>query len=110
MATSKRVVVEQPDFDEIMESYDPKKNVSKNFMTLYEKTAIMSMRMQELANGAPSYIDIGARADLKGLRGNAILRKIAEEELRAKMLPMFINRKMPNGKVEYWRLEDLIIM
>lgn len=108
MATSKRVVVEQPDFDEIMESYDPKKNVSRNFMTMYEKTAIISLRMQELANGAPSYIDIGT--DLKGLRGNAILRKIAEEELRAKMLPMFINRKMPNGKIEYWRLDDLVIM
>jgi hypothetical protein len=39
-----------------------------------------------------------------------MLRKIAEEELKTHRLPMMICRKLPNGKKEYWRLDDLILI
>jgi DNA-directed RNA polymerase subunit K/omega len=94
-----------PDFHEIMRTYDPEHNKSLPFLTIYEKTSIISLRMAQLANGAPTYLDTSMtnldRTDL---------RKVAEHELKEKKLPFMVQRKMPNGKTEYWRLDDLIII
>ena len=107
---SKRHPLDQPDFNEIVADYDPTKNITKNILYLYERTALMSVRMEQLANGAPTSIDLESRPDITGLQGNAMLRKIAEEELRTHTLPLMICRKLPNGKKEYWRLDDLIVL
>jgi hypothetical protein len=106
----KKHPLDQPCFDDIMAEYDPAKNVTKNVLSIYEKTALLSTRMEQLANGAPSYIDISQRPDISALRGSSMLRKIAEEELKTHRLPMMICRKLPNGKKEYWRLDDLILI
>jgi DNA-directed RNA polymerase subunit K/omega len=87
------------DFDDMMKSYNPALNQSVGFLTLYEKTSIMSLRMQQLANGAPSLLD---KTEFPSLRA------LAEAEMRENKLPLMVCRKMPNGKKEYWRLEDLI--
>lgn len=91
-------------FSDMMKSYDPSKNVSKNIMTIYEKTSILSLRMEQLANGAPSYLDEGT------LSGLTDIRKMAHLELEQKKLPFVICRKLPNGKKEHWRLSDLIML
>ena len=35
---------------------------------------------------------------------------IAETELRLKKLPYIINRPLPNGRSEYWKISDLEIL
>ena len=35
---------------------------------------------------------------------------IAEKELNQKKIPFIIMRPLPNGKKEYWRLQDLEII
>jgi DNA-directed RNA polymerases I, II, and III subunit RPABC2 len=94
-----------PDFHEIMRTYESANNNSLPFLTIYEKTSIISLRMAQLANGAPTYLDTSmAHSD------RSDLRKVAERELKEKKLPFMVQRKMPNGKTEYWRLDDLIII
>lgn len=87
------------DFEDMMKTYNPALNRSVGFLTIYEKTSIMSLRMQQLANGAPSQLD---------KTEYPTLRALAEAEMRENKLPLMVCRKMPDGKREYWRLEDLI--
>lgn len=91
-------------FSDIMKQYDPHRNTSKNVLTLYEKTALLSLRMEQLANGAPSYLSEDRVKELNDIK------KIAMEELVQKKLPFMVSRAMPNGIKEYWRLQDLLIL
>ena len=92
------------DFADVMKDYNPKTHISKNILTIYERTSILSLRMEQLANGAPSYLD------LSKIKGVTDIRKVAEIELKEKKIPFMVCRKLPNGKKEYWRLDDLIIL
>jgi len=92
------------DFSDVMKDYNPRNNVSKNILTIYERTSILSLRMEQLANGAPTYIDTDK------LKTLTEIRKVAELELKEKKIPFMVCRKLPNGKREYWRLDDLIIL
>jgi DNA-directed RNA polymerase subunit K/omega len=38
------------------------------------------------------------------------VREIARLELAQKKLPFIIQRPLPNGTFEYWRLSDLMIL
>jgi DNA-directed RNA polymerase subunit K/omega len=88
------------DFADLRKTYDCNKNISVPFMTIYEMTSLLSMRIQQLANGAPSMIKI---------EPGMSIRDIARTELIEKKSPFIICRKMPNGKSEYWFIEDLYI-
>lgn len=90
------------DYTEIMKSYDPTKNKTKNILTKFEKVKILGCRAEQLQRGAPAFVDIDPGVDFDA-------RKIAHEELKQGKLPMMICRKLPNGVKEYWRLEDMII-
>jgi DNA-directed RNA polymerase I, II, and III subunit RPABC2 len=70
-------------------------------LTKYEKTRILGLRVSQLNEGAPRYI-----------KSNTIIDNniIAEKELRHKKLPFIISRPLPNGKKEYWKLQDLEII
>ena len=92
------------DFADVMKEYNPRTNISKPFMTIYEKTSILSLRMEQLAHGAPSYLDPMLVREIKDVR------KIAIEELKAKAIPFMVCRTLPTGKKEYWKLEDLIVL
>jgi DNA-directed RNA polymerase subunit K/omega len=92
------------DFYDIMKTYDPSKNFTKPFMTIYEKTAILGLRMEQLSNGSPSYLDEQTQRSLGSVR------KIAEAELSERKVPFMVSRRLPNGKLEYWRLDDMIIV
>ena len=71
-------------------------------MTKYEFTRIIGMRISQLAQGAKPYIRLK----------NHIVDYyiIAETELRLKKLPYIINRPLPNGRSEYWKISDLEIL
>lgn len=72
-------------------------------LTKYEKTRILGIRLSQLNNGAPPYVNVE----------NTIIidnNIIAEKELLEKKIPMIIMRPLPNGKKEYWKLSDLEII
>lgn len=103
-----------PDYEEtvleklvIRDTYPPSATVDKRhttypFLTLYEKTKIMSLRAAQLARGAHPYIDVPDYL--------TDVYEIAKAELEAKRLPYIIKRPLPNGEFEYWRLSDLMII
>ena len=77
--------------------------ISKPIMTIYEFDKIIALRTQQIASGAPLFID-NITTDVKS---NMELRQIALNELIEGRLPFMIERKLPNNKKEYYRVRDL---
>ena len=69
------------------------------FLTKYEKARIIGARAEQLDRGAIPMIKI----DPEIINGCVI----AEMELEQKKIPFILARPLPNGKIEYWKLEDL---
>ena len=69
------------------------------FITKYEKTRILGERATQLNAGAKSFIEV--EPDI--IDGYVIALKEFEE----KKIPFILKRPLPNGGVEYWKLEDL---
>lgn len=104
----------QPDYEEavqerliIKDAYPPlpgKDNTHTTypFLTLYEKTKILSLRAAQLARGAPPFIEVPEYL--------TDVYEIAKAELEAKRLPYILKRPLPDGTWEYWRLADLMIV
>jgi DNA-directed RNA polymerase I, II, and III subunit RPABC2 len=102
-----------PDYEEtvleklvIKEAYPPtptgdKRHTTYPFLTLYEKTKVLSLRASQLARGAPPYIDVPEYL--------TDVYEIARAELEAKRLPFILKRPLPDGTFEYWRLADLMV-
>ena len=84
-------------------NYDPKKNKTSKLLSKYEKTRIIGIRMQQLAQGCSSYID-------KSILEDTSYTSIATEELLQKKLPFIVKRTLPNGEYEYWKLDDMDIL
>jgi DNA-directed RNA polymerase I, II, and III subunit RPABC2 len=72
------------------------------FLTLYEKTKVLSLRASQLARGSPPFIDVPEYL--------TDVYEIAKAELDAKRLPYILKRPLPDGQFEYWRLADLMII
>ena len=69
-------------------------------LTKYERSRILGARALQISMGAPILIDpCGKTSPLD----------IAILELNAKVIPIIITRPLPNGKVEKWKLSELII-
>jgi DNA-directed RNA polymerase I, II, and III subunit RPABC2 len=105
------------DYDDIMADYDPARNMSWNIMTKYEKTTILGLRMEQLARGAQSLLEIASKDAAKDNKDGASKDpsvpydpyEIALQELVERKLPFMIARTMPNGQKEYWKLKDMVI-
>lgn len=99
-----------PDYEEtvmdkliIRDSYPPMKDANHRtypFLTLYEKTKILSLRASQLAHGTPPFIAVPEYL--------TDVYEIAKAELEAKRLPYILKRPLPNGEYEYWHLADLM--
>ena len=89
------------DYHDFISKYDPSKNKSNNILTIYEKTNILGVRMEQLALGAESYLNDDEANDLKNVK------LIAHREFEDKKIPFIICRVLPDGVKEYWRLEDM---
>lgn len=98
--TYKANVVE--DVLKVMEHLNDTK-ISKPIMTIYEFDKIIALRTQQIASGAPLFIN-DITTDVKS---NMELRQIALKELTEGRLPFMIERKLPNNKKEYYRVRDL---
>jgi DNA-directed RNA polymerase subunit K/omega len=70
-------------------------------LTKYEYTRILGVRATQIENGAPTFIDVHELVDSY---------LIAKAELEQKKIPFILKRPIPNGNIEYWKLEDLEIL
>ena len=68
-------------------------------LSKYERAKILGLRVSQLNKGAKPYVNIN-----KNILDNIL---IAEKELKEKKIPFIIMRPMPNGKSEYWNVNDL---
>lgn len=84
------------------ENYENRKTqrISKPYLNKYEKTRILATRSKQLSLGAKPLIKIISDKKLSPF-------EIAIEELKQKMIPYIIRRKMPDGKYELWRVDEL---
>ena len=78
------------------------KHVTIPILSKFEFTRIIGSRISQLAQGAKPLVE------LKKKKHDLYL--IAEQELIQKKLPFIIMRPIPNGKCEYWKLEDLEVI
>ena len=85
---------------EFLSNYEKNKknNKSSPFLTIYEKTRILSERAQQIADGSKPLILNPDRFDTA--------YDIAFEELTQKKIPFIIQRPIGMG-FEYYKLEDL---
>jgi DNA-directed RNA polymerase subunit K/omega len=76
------------------------KKYTSPYMTKYEIARVVGFRIEQICRGAPALIDTNGMTDVV---------KIAEKELKEKMTPIIIRRKLQNGKYEDWRIQDFIV-
>ena len=81
--------------------------IDKNHQTLpiltkYEKARIIGERAKQLNNGAKPFVEVPTNI----IDGYII----AELELSMKKIPFIIQRPLPNGSKEFWKLVDLEII
>jgi DNA-directed RNA polymerase I, II, and III subunit RPABC2 len=79
-----------------------------NYLTKYEQCYILGLRVQQIMNGSPIFIDVNKINH--DLHKNKIIEEIAYLELIEKKIPFKIKRKLPNGNIEIWNLDDLNIL
>ena len=79
-----------------------KKKKTLPFLSKYEKTKILGLRIQQLTTGANTIL---TEEEQEGLKSNI---EIAEKELKLKKIPLLISRRLPNNKRELWHIKDLI--
>ncbi len=94
------------DYSETVIKTDPSKHTTRNVMTKYELTKVIGMRVEQLARGSPTMIDVEAEI---GTGNVHTLHKIVHLELEKKLIPFIIQRPLPNGEKEYWRIKDMVI-
>jgi len=93
------------DSTKVVQVYNPDLNKSTQLMTKYEFNQIIGLRTMHLSRGAPIFLN--KKPDDIRISSNMELRKIATEELLEGKLPYIVKRVMPNGKPEYWKVNDL---
>ena len=91
--------VERDDLNLIHDS----NHITLPILTKYEKARILGLRISQLNKGSKPYIENKNHHIVD-------MHIIAEQELKEKRLPFIIMRPIPNGKKEYWKLEDLEII
>jgi hypothetical protein len=75
---------------------------SRPFLSIFERTRILGMRTNQLAQGARPFIIVPEHI--------TDVQDIARLELEQRKLPLIIKRHMPDGSYEKFRLSDLIIL
>ena len=68
------------------------------YLTKYEYTTLLGIRVQQLADGASPLVSI-QDFDRNDPR---LLWNMAEREILERKLPLILRRKLPGGNAEYW--------
>lgn len=69
------------------------------YLTKYERARVIGTRATQISLNAPLFVETEGETDPM---------IIAEMELRAGKIPFFLQRRLPSGAVEQWRVCDLI--
>jgi DNA-directed RNA polymerase subunit K/omega len=72
------------------------------FVTRYEKSRVLGERAKQIDAGGQIFVEV----DPDIIDGSVIAMK----EFFAKKIPFIIQRPLPNGGAEYWKLKDLEII
>ena len=88
-------------YEDFISKYNPNNNTTSNILTIYEKTNLIGIRMEQLALGAKSYLD----HDLAIRIGD--VKNIATKEFEERKIPFLICRSLPDNTKEYWKLDDM---
>jgi DNA-directed RNA polymerase subunit K/omega len=72
------------------------------FVTSYERARVIGERAKQIESGAKPFIEIPSNM-IDGYL-------IALKEFESKKIPFIIQRPLPNGTSEYWKLSDLEII
>ena len=75
-------------------------HTSLPYLTKYEYTRSIGIRATQIEQGAPLFIETDSIDSYW----------IAKEEVHQKKVPFIYKRPLPNGPIEYWKLEDLEIL
>lgn len=85
---------------ETYSNYYANVKVTSPILGKFERAKILGVRAEMLAAGAQPFIS-------PPIPDNSY--EVALRELKEKKIPLMIRRYLPNGEIEDWRLEDLII-
>ena len=77
----------------------PEERVTKPFLFEFERVRILGERAKQLS--------LGAKPMLKNIE-NYDPKMIARMELQNKILPLIILRELPDGRIEKWKVSELI--
>jgi DNA-directed RNA polymerase I, II, and III subunit RPABC2 len=91
-----------PNTEDLKKMRETKK--TRPILSKYEKTKLVGERAQQIAMGAPIYVDVNEEERLDSF-------KIAEKEVRERKVPLLIRRfymTMKGPKYEDWRIEEFI--
>lgn len=72
------------------------------FITKYETARVIGARAEQIDRGAAIFITVEPEI----ING----RVIAQMEFAQKKIPFILARPLPNGRIEYWRLDDLEVL
>jgi DNA-directed RNA polymerase I, II, and III subunit RPABC2 len=89
------------DIAKTYENYHHQKKETKPFLTKFERAKIIGVRAEMIANGAIAVVSVP--------QGVSSAYEIAKLEFKERRIPLFIRRYLPNGIVEDWRLQDMVI-
>jgi len=85
-------------FDEIVK---PEDRITKPYMTIFERVRLLGDRAKQLS--------LGAKPMIKGI-DMMNPKEIAKLELEKGVIPLIIERLLPNGKKERWYVNELMIL
>ena len=82
-------------------NYYTTKKTTKPYMTKFEKSKILGLRAEMLANGSTPLVNVP--------KNTINVIDIAKLELSQLKMPFIIKRSIPNNTCEYWRIDEMII-
>jgi len=87
--------------DNYQENKEFAPKLSQPFLNKYEKTSLISLRLEQLANNSHTTLNEEERKDCKNIYD------IVDNEYKLKKIPLKICRTLPNNKKEIITLDQL---
>lgn len=73
--------------------------ITTPYLTSYERARIIGVRAEQIARGAPVYLDA------RPVPSDPII--LAEKELKEGRTPLLVRRPLPDGGFETWHVKEL---